>query len=95
MATKRCPYCAEEIQAEALKCKHCGTWLSAAAVPGPNWLVRPSSNRMLAGVCAGIGNALRIDPTLVRILFALATFFTALVPGIIVYIILAFVIPTE
>ena len=50
---------------------------------------------MLAGVCTAIGNSLGMDPTLVRILFALGSFFTAIVPGLLIYIILAFVIPSD
>lgn len=33
MSTKKCPFCAEEIQLEAVKCKHCGSMLGAAQHP--------------------------------------------------------------
>jgi len=57
-------------------------------------LTRSASNQMLAGVCAGLGNYLNIDPTVVRLLFVLGFFLTG--PGIVVaYLILAVIIPQE
>lgn len=53
-----------------------------------------SNNRMVCGVCAGIGEYLTIDPTVIRLLwviFSIASFGT----GLIAYIIAALVIPEE
>jgi phage shock protein C len=55
-------------------------------------LTRSTSNRMIAGVCAGLGEYLNIDPTVVRLLFILALFLTG--PGILIaYLIMAIIIP--
>jgi len=40
-------------------------------------LVRPREGRMVAGVCAGIGQFFGIDPNIVRIVFAALTVFSA------------------
>jgi hypothetical protein len=34
--TKQCPYCAEEILVAAVKCKHCGEWLTAQRSTTPD-----------------------------------------------------------
>jgi len=55
-------------------------------------LTRSLSNRMIAGVCAGLGEYLNIDPTVVRLLFILGFFLTG--PGILIaYLIMAIVVP--
>lgn len=54
-------------------------------------LYRSRDDRMLAGVCGGVGEYLGIDPTLVRIAFVALALLGG--PGIIFYIILALVIP--
>ena len=47
-------------------------------------LERAERNRVLAGVCSGIGEALAIDPTLVRLVFALLAFASG--AGILAYL---------
>jgi phage shock protein C len=57
-------------------------------------LFRSTTNSMVAGVCAGLGDYALIDPTIVRLLFVLAFFITG--PGILLaYLILAIVVPPE
>ena len=57
-------------------------------------LVRSKANRMLCGVCGGIGEYLNVDPTIVRLIWLLcsvASFGT----GLLVYIVAAIVIPED
>ena len=55
-------------------------------------LTRSTANRMISGVCAGLGEYLNIDPTVVRLLFVLGFFLTG--PGILIaYLIMAIIVP--
>jgi phage shock protein C len=58
-------------------------------------LYRSRSDRMIAGVCAGMGKYLGIDATVIRLLFALLAIFTGVVPGLILYLIMMFIVPDE
>ena len=57
-------------------------------------LTRSTSNRMIAGVCAGLGDYLGIDPTIVRLMTVLA-FFTGFSGIVLVYLIMALVVPEQ
>ena len=56
-------------------------------------LYRSKDDRMLAGVCGGIGEYLDIDPTVVRILWIVSAVFGGV--GILVYLLCAIVIPDK
>lgn len=56
-------------------------------------LVRSEQDRMIAGVCAGIAQYFAIDVTVIRFLFILVTLLGG--SGVLVYIILWLIIPTE
>ena len=56
-------------------------------------LYRSRKDRMIAGVCGGLGEYFGIDPTLVRLLFVFAALFYG--PGVLAYLILMLVVPEE
>jgi len=97
-----CSSCQKEIAPGSKFCYNCGAKQPDAVAAGappvatpsyvpPRKLVRSSNNYKIAGVCAGVADYFDIDPTLVRVLWLLAT----LVPGpnIIAYVILWIVLP--
>lgn len=52
-----------------------------------------SSNRVLGGVCGGIAEYFSVDPTLIRVLYAILSLFSAGFPGLLLYIILMILVP--
>ena len=56
-------------------------------------LYRTREGRLVAGVCTGIAAYFGIDPTLVRLAFALSTIFGGL--GVLIYLVAWIVIPEE
>ena len=57
-------------------------------------LYRNANDKVLGGVCSGLAHYLRIDPTIVRVLFAIITF-GGFGSGVLLYFILWIVLPTK
>ncbi|HEV8230026.1 MAG TPA: PspC domain-containing protein [Candidatus Limnocylindria bacterium] len=55
-------------------------------------LERSTTNRVVAGVCAGIGDYLELDPTLVRVFFVIGSVLTGGL-GVLAYIVLVVIMP--
>lgn len=56
-------------------------------------LYRSTSDVKIFGICSGIAEYLTIDPTVIRVIYLTVTVFSGLVPGVVVYLLLAWIIP--
>ena len=56
-------------------------------------LYRSTANRMICGVCGGVGDYLGVDPTVVRVVWVIAAFFGTV--GLWAYLACALIIPED
>ena len=58
-------------------------------------LYRSNTNKIVFGILGGLGEYFNIDPTILRIVFLLLCFLTAILPLAILYIVCYFIIPKK
>jgi phage shock protein PspC (stress-responsive transcriptional regulator) len=90
VAMKRCPHCAEEIRAEAVKCRYCGSFVDGH--PLTRTWYRSRRNKRIAGVCAGLAEEFGISVTVLRLAFLIGSLVGGGV-GIVIYLALWVVMP--
>lgn len=56
-------------------------------------LYRSRENRMIAGICGGLGEILNFDPTIIRLLLVFLAIITGILPLIVTYLIGWIIIP--
>jgi phage shock protein C len=93
-----CVSCQKDIAAGSKFCYNCGAKQPETPPPGlssqtggKRRLMRSSTDKKIAGVCAGLADYFDLDPTIVRVLWFLAVFFAG--TGFLAYIILWIVLP--
>lgn len=56
-------------------------------------LYRSNNNKVVAGICGGLGEYLDMDPVVLRLLWLMLVIFTGIFPGIIAYILAVLLVP--
>jgi phage shock protein C len=58
-------------------------------------LYRSRRHRVFLGVCGGLGEFFNIDPVIIRVIAAIITVCTGFFPGLVVYFIIALIVPVD
>ena len=93
-----CPSCNKNIADYSNYCYNCGARQSVTAAPGPGVancsskrLMRSSTDKKIAGVCAGLADYFDLDATIIRLVWLLLLFFAG--TGLLAYMVLWIVLP--
>jgi phage shock protein C len=93
-----CANCQGNIAGGSNFCYNCGAKQPATPTPGVaaatcsrKTLTRSSTDKKIAGVCAGLADYFDLDPTIIRICWLLAVFLGG--TGVLAYIVLWIVLP--
>ncbi len=88
-----CNSCGKTIADDARFCTYCGTPIGQPHAEKK--LIRSRANRKIAGVCAGLGEYLDLDVSLVRILWLFVTLVGGVLPGVVAYVLAWIIVPEE
>jgi phage shock protein PspC (stress-responsive transcriptional regulator) len=93
-----CPNCHKDIAVGSRFCYSCGTKQPESGPPGlspatgaQKKLMRSSTDKKIAGVCAGLADYFDMDPTIIRLIWVLL--FICGGTGLLAYVILWIVLP--
>lgn len=68
-------------------------WYYMKAMSTQKRLFRSRSNRIIAGICGGLGEYFNIDPTIVRVIFVVVSLLPG--PSIVFYLLAWIIIPLK
>lgn len=92
-----CSNCGKDIGEQPIFCQFCGSRVAPLPVIGPNLatrrFVRVSTDKKIAGICAGVARYLDIDTSVVRAVWALSVLVCG--TGLLAYLVLWIVMPLE
>jgi phage shock protein C len=93
-----CPSCSKNIAIGSNYCYYCGAKQPESGAPGlspvtgaPKRLMRSSTDKKVAGVCAGLADYFDMDPTIIRVIWLLLIICAG--TGLLAYLILWIVLP--